>query len=63
MVVTVYNRVFNYEQEFLDCYTSCTMDFGSSRLYDEMLCPCFGVDWPGPPLPTKCDMVRMLLQR
>ena len=33
MVVTIYNRRFNDEQEFLDCYTSCAMDLGSFNLY------------------------------
>ena len=45
------------------CYTSCAEAFGSSNLYHDMLCPCFGVDLPGPPVPGKRDMVRMLLQR
>ena len=57
------DREFYDEQEFVDYYKSCAMDFGSSGLYEEMLCPCFGVDLPSPPVPTKRVMVRLLLQR
>ena len=61
--VTIYNSVFNNVQEFLDYYTSCAESFGSFNLYDDILCPCFGVDLPRPPVPTKNFMVRPLLQR